>query len=38
MERIMQSVDINNSGQIDFSEFLVAAMDPNKLMSMEGLI
>ena len=34
----MQSVDINNSGQIDFSEFLVAAMDPNKLMSMEGLI
>ena len=38
VERIMQSVDINNSGQIDFSEFLVAAMDPNKLMSLEGLI
>ena len=35
--RIMEAADVNGSGEIDFSEFLVSAMDPARLNTVEGL-
>ena len=36
-EDIMRSLDKNCNGYIDYSEFLVAASDKNKLVSSESL-
>ncbi|CAD8049153.1 unnamed protein product [Paramecium primaurelia] len=35
VERILQMIDINRSGQIDFSEFCMAAMNQEKLLSVQ---
>ncbi|CAD8052575.1 unnamed protein product [Paramecium primaurelia] len=35
VERILQIIDINQSGQIDFSEFCMAAMNQEKLLSVQ---
>ncbi|CAD8058402.1 unnamed protein product [Paramecium sonneborni] len=35
VERILQTIDINRSGQIDFSEFCMAAMNQEKLLSVQ---
>jgi len=35
--RIIEEVDINNSGQIDFTEFIIAAMNREKLLNQTKL-
>ncbi|CAK64108.1 unnamed protein product (macronuclear) [Paramecium tetraurelia] len=35
VDKILSIVDINQSGQVDFSEFLMAAMNQEKLVSLE---
>ncbi|CAD8143599.1 unnamed protein product [Paramecium octaurelia] len=35
VERILEIIDINRSGQIDFSEFCMAAMNQEKLLSVQ---
>ncbi|CAD8181434.1 unnamed protein product [Paramecium pentaurelia] len=35
VNKILQIVDLNQSGQVDFSEFLMAAMNQEKLVSLE---
>jgi len=37
VRRIIEEVDINNSGQIDFTEFIIAAMNRDKLLSSQKL-
>ncbi|CAD8175812.1 unnamed protein product [Paramecium octaurelia] len=37
VQEIMKQVDINQSGQIDFNEFLVAAVNKEKILSQEKL-
>ena len=37
IDNILESIDINNSGRIDFTEFLVASSKQEKLLSKEKL-
>ena len=37
VERIMQNVDIDKNGHIDYSEFISATIDKRKLLSKERL-
>lgn len=37
VQRIMQSVDLDNSGFIDYTEFLTATMERDKLLSKSNL-
>jgi len=34
----MSEVDINKSGKVDFTEFIIAAMKKEKLLSVEKLM
>ena len=37
VDRIMRTVDTDNSGFIDYTEFVKATMDPKKVMSTQNL-
>ncbi len=37
VDRIFKSIDVNNTGAIDFSEFLLATMNHKKILSEERL-
>lgn len=37
VQRIIEEVDINNSGQIDFTEFIIATMNKEKLLNQTKL-
>jgi calcium-dependent protein kinase len=37
VQRIIEEVDINNSGQIDFTEFIIATMNKEKLLTQNKL-
>ena len=37
VDRIMAAVDTNNSGEIDYSEFVTASINRQKLLSKEKL-
>lgn len=37
VDRIIETVDINKSGQVDFTEFLIAAMNQDKLLSIQKM-
>lgn len=37
VQRIIEEVDINNSGQIDFTEFIIATMNKEKLLNQNKL-
>jgi calcium-dependent protein kinase len=37
VDAIMEQVDITKSGYIDYSEFVIAAVDKKKLMSKKNL-
>ena len=37
VDRIMQHVDIDGNGHIDYSEFITATIDKRKLLSKERL-
>ena len=37
VHKIMDKVDLNHSGTIDYSEFIIATMDRKKTVSMEKI-
>ena len=37
VERIMRDIDQNNSGSIDYSEFVAASINRSKLLSQDRL-
>ena len=37
MDKIFELVDINQSGKVDFTEFLIAAMNHEKLLSVSKM-
>ena len=37
MDRIFEKIDIDGSGEIDYSEFVMATMDQKKLLSQDKL-
>ena len=34
VEKLLQQVDINGSGKVDYTEFIIAAMNKEKLLSV----